>query len=533
MRDDRVERDGSPADFRVRILVVIAAAAFLALLAPPANWHWFHWVAYLPMFRALDPRTPRENRWLSWIYGTVHLVTIFYWIAGTITTFAPVVPTVAAWGIVGLFGIVYGTPHIVIWSAVHPLRRRLGSAWVLAWPAVFVLVEWLAMWLTLFPYNHGVSQYRFAYTWQLASITGIWGLTFLLAFVNAVLAEAMYRYLEGGRWPVGWLAGAGGTLVVVLAFGAWRVARVETMLQDAPTLKYGQIQTSKGMEWRLTHAAREAFEDWVRITRTLPPGTELSVWPEGACPYSLAEQNGRVPRAAQFLSQIAQEQELELVVGAGTYVRQEDDQGHRTSVNFNSVYHFHRDGSRGVRYDKMVPLPFGEYWPFGDFLRDLSYDLGIGNFRPGHTPVVFDGDRAKMASPICYEAILPHVCRRFRDAELFVTVTNDAWFLDTSAPHLHAMMAAVRATELGIPMIRSAYTGVSFVVEPHGAILHETEPFTDVARVVEVRLGQVETFYRRFGDWFVVVCALGLAIGWAIAPTVRARLADGEPSAGE
>ncbi|MEM6930666.1 MAG: apolipoprotein N-acyltransferase, partial [Myxococcota bacterium] len=256
----------------------------------------------------------------------------------------------------------------------------------------------------------------------------------------------------------------------------------------------------------------------------------LAVWPEGACPYSLAERDGKTPQATQILSRVAREQNLELIVGAGTYVRQEGDDGQRDTINFNSVYHFHRDGSTSDRYDKMVPLPFGEYWPFGDFLKDLSYSLGIGNFRPGDTPVLFDGDRVKMASPICYEAILPHVCRRFEGADLFVTITNDAWFLDTSAPHLHAMLAAIRSTELGIPMIRSAYTGVSFVVEPHGEIRHETVPFTDVARVVDVRLGKLDTFYRRWGDWFVLLCAFALVAGWALAPTIRERWADGAPS---
>lgn len=531
MRDGpRAERSGSPATLWVRAPVVIAAAMFLAVLAPPRNWHALHWIAYLPMFWALDPRTPRENRWLSWLYGAVGLCTIFYWIAGTITTFVPTEPglgwavTGFAWIVVGLFGVVYGLPHVLIWTAVHPLRRRLGRAWVLVWPAWFVLVEWVAMWATLFPFNHGVSQYRFPYTWQLVSVTGIWGLTWLLAFVNAALAEAMYGHLEGRRPPLGWLAGAAATVAGVVTFGAWRYERVESVLRDADTIQYAQLQTAKDMVWRLTHPAREAFDDWLRLTRAIPPGVDLAVWPEGACPYSLAEEDGRDPLPTQILARTAEEQDLELVVGAGTYVRQEGEDGRRETVNFNSVYHFGRDGSHGVRYDKMVPLPFGEYWPFGDFLRELSYGLGIGDFRPGDTPVVFDGDAARMASPICYEAILPHVCRRFDDVDLFVTVTNDGWFLDSAAPHLHAMLAAVRSTELGVPMIRSAYTGVSFVVEPHGAIVHETAPFTDVARVVEVRLGRVDTFYRRFGDWFVAVCALGLAVGWVTAPGLRERL---------
>jgi len=91
-------------------------------------------------------------------------------------------------------------------------------------------------------------------------------------------------------------------------------------------------------------------------------------------------------------------------------------------------------------------------------------------------------------------------------------VTNDAWFGDTSGPHLHAMLASARSTELGIPMFRSAYTGVSMVVEPHGKILYETNPFQRVNRIAQVRMASIPTLYRRLGDWFVTLCAAGLLL---------------------
>ena len=72
------------------------------------------------------------------------------------------------------------------------------------------------------------------------------------------------------------------------------------------------------------------------------------------------------------------------------------------------------------------------------------------------------------------------------------------------------MLAAARAEELGIPLYRAAYTGVSMIVEPHGGIQAETAPFTTVARILTVRIGRVESIYARFGDWFVGVCVLGL-----------------------
>jgi apolipoprotein N-acyltransferase len=87
------------------------------------------------------------------------------------------------------------------------------------------------------------------------------------------------------------------------------------------------------------------------------------------------------------------------------------------------------------------------------------------------------------------------------------------------------MLAAVRAAELGIPVFRAGYTGISMVVEPHGNIYAETKPFTDETRVVTVRVATFDTFYKRFGDWFVALCALGLGLALALSPWKRAHQA--------
>lgn len=251
------------------------------------------------------------------------------------------------------------------------------------------------------------------------------------------------------------------------------------------------------------------------------------VWPEGACPYDL-----NAGRAREQLSALARAGRFEMVVGGGTRERAIDPgMGEERIRVFNSVYFFAPDGEVVGRYDKMVPLPFGEYLPFAEQLPWLA-DLieGPGSFRAGQTPVIYEGGAGRIATPICYEAILGRVCRLFERPDLLVNVTNDAWFGDTAAPHQHAMLSAVRAAELGIPVFRSAYTGVSMVIEPHGNIFAETPTFTDVNRVVTVRLGKVPTLYARFGDWFVALCALGLTVAWLRAPHRPSRPTPGSPA---
>jgi apolipoprotein N-acyltransferase len=502
-----------PFELGLRVLIAGTSAALLSLLAPPANVHWLHWVAYVPFLWVLRAETPRSNRWMAWLYGTIAVAVLFRWIVDTIVLFSNI-SMLPAVGVLLLFSGVFGAPYVPLWAAVHPLRRALGSGWILALPALQVVLEWLSMHVLLFPYNHGVSQYRFPFTWQLASVTGIWGLSYLVFFVNCVLGEAIYRAREGRAFPVRWASAAVSTVSLVILFGGWRFHHVEEILREAPVLRVAQLQSDKTMTERLSRPARESFADWVGKTSRIPPGTaDLVVWPEGACPYTL-----QTDRYQRVFAQLATHGGYEMIVGGGARTQADGE-----SVAFNSTYRVDPTGEVTGRYDKMVPLPFGEYMPFSKQLPWLA-DLveGIGDFRAGTEPTILEG-RWRYATPICYEAILSGVCQTFREPDLFVNVTNDAWFGDTAAPHQHAMLAAVRSIELGVPTFRSAYTGASMVIEPHGVIHSETVPFSEVDRIAAVRMATFPTLYSRMGDWFVVLCAVGLAAALGAAPWLRRR----------
>ena len=503
-----------------RVVVTILSALVLGVLAAPYGWYPLAFVAYVPMFWVLRPDTPRSNRWLGYLYGVVSVAAIFRWLVDTITIFSNI-PWILAVGILLLFAAAFGTPYAIIWAAVHPLRRRFGSYWMVALPALLVVVEYISMYVLLFPYNQGVSQYKNPWTWQILSVTGIWGVSFLVLFVNTTLGESFYRRQESKPLPFAWMVSSLALLAIVTAWGAQRFERVELALRDADSIRVAQIQSAKGMEERMAGSSSAAFREWVDATAAIPPGSaDLVVWPEGACPYDLGG-----GRARTSLSNLAKKGGFEMVIGAGTREREVDEEMGETHVRvFNSVYFFGEDGEVAGRYHKMVPLPFGEYLPFAEtfpFLADLIE--GPGNFRAGEEPVVVQTDHARIAAPICYEAILPSVCHRFPDPDLLVNGTNDAWFGDTAAPHQHAMLAAVRAVELGVPVFRSAYSGVSMVIEPHGHTYATTEPFTQVNRIVTVRLGKFGTLYRRHGDWFVGASFLLLLIGFGIAPWTRSK----------
>ena len=492
----------------IRLSVATLSGALLALLSAPMNLAAVHWIAYLPMFWVLRADTPRQNRWYALAYGTAAVGTIFRWVPHSIIHFSNI-PTAGAYGLLVLFSLAFGLAYVALWAAVHPLRARFGTAWILALPAWQIVIEYVSMFITLFPYSQGVSQYQQMPIFQLASVTGVWGVSFLLFFVNSALAEWMYRRREGREPPVLWISAAFSTVFVVVIWGALRVERIEAILREAPVLRVAQLQTDTTMAHRMSTARQRTFYDWVNATKKIAPGSaDLVVWSEGASPFNPTDDNVKT-----LLGNLARKGNFELLLGGGTITWTKDANGESDYEAYNSVYLFGRDGEIKGRYDKNVPLPFGEYLPLSGIFPILNEWIeGPGNFRAGTGTETLPGEY-NYAAPICYEAILPYVCRRYDNPDVLVNVTNDAWFGEGPATFQHGMLATIRATELGRPFIRAAYTGSSLVVSPHGHVHHQTGSFETVNRVVPLRMATVDTLYGRFGDWFVWLCGLGLLAG--------------------
>lgn len=559
----------------VRLLLCLSTALALPFISAPANLHLLHWVAFLPLFLAMQGLSLRRGVLLAYLTGWLSNLIIFWWLIETIQRFSSLPWALAL--VVHLLGTTVFSLSYGLFGLMPWLRQRLGRAWILAMPLVVVAGE--QAFPVLFPYYQGVSQYRVPWMFQLASVTGVMGLSFLVILVNAALTETVLALRARQRPPIPALLATAGLLLANLAFGAWRFQAVERELETAPVLRVSLLQQAVTMDQRLSESPWEGFFSWIGLTRKVfPDQADLVVWPEGSLAFnptderpfsSLRAQNRRLllkrlvelratemlplPEGAaaldlndpalaraieslsiqSLLSAFATQGGFDLLVGGGTI---EDNPnpgpGERDYIAFNSLYVFDRKGGIEGRFDKMVPLPFGEYIPLADtfpFLKTLVQ--GPGDFRAGKAPTFFtahtrDGQALRYSTPICYEAILQPTMRRFvgggspeETADFFVNITNDAWFGDTASPHQHAMLTAVQTVQVGRPMLRIAYTGISWVVEPHGRILHETAPFTDHAEVVPMRVKAIPTVYSRGGWLFGWLCVLGAAamIAWGRA----------------
>ena len=523
------------------LLLRFAAAALsgvlLYLTAPPLNLAGLAWFLWVPLLVVQVPGRHKLNFGLAYAAGWIAQTIIYSWLVDTVVIFSSL-PMPIAVAVLLLFSTVFSVHFALMFGGASWLRQRLGLLWVIALPVLVIAVE--RLFPQLFPYYQGVTQYRHPWIFQSVSVTGVWGLSFLVMLCNCVLAESVLRLREKRRPAFVALAGALGLFLVNLGFGAWRHGRVEADLEAAPSLDMAVLQQSVSMEERLAGTALDGLKEWVRLTKALDGGDppDLVVWPEGSVFFNPnSERNARVlgdrsPR--KYFEDLARVGGFDFLVGGGTIEQlDEPDEYGRTFRAFNSTYFFRDDGGLSDRYDKMVPLPFGEYIPLSDtfpFLKGII--RGPGDFQKGTRPTTFrgttrEGTPYRFSVPICYEAILDDTMRVLLEGDdsdesgpvdLFVVITNDGWFGDTASPHQHAMLTAVYAMALGRPLVRHAYTGVSWVVEPHGEISFETDTFTEVVDVVPVRLASYDTLYARGGwtlPWFCIVGAFGF-LGLAV-----------------
>jgi apolipoprotein N-acyltransferase len=289
------------------------------------------------------------------------------------------------------------------------------------------------------------------------------------------------------------------------------------------------IQQNKTMEVRMAESIFESIDSWVvRTAKVVADKPDLVIWPEGSVHVNPDMTKRRFKRLGKrsprdFFETLAKTGDFHLLVGGGTRGRMRLPDGGELITAYNSAYSFSRDGHLGQRYDKMVPLPFGEYLPFAETFPILrEWIKGPGNFRAGKVATVFEAKDAQgqgytYSVPICYEAILLGQMWEMAAADVFVNITNDAWFGDTASPHQHAMLAAAMSTQFGRPMVRVAYSGISFVVDPHGDIRDAQPPFTESTAVARLPLLTIDTVYRRGGWIFPWLCILGTLVAVMIA----------------
>ncbi|MGB6191428.1 MAG: apolipoprotein N-acyltransferase [Terracidiphilus sp.] len=523
------------------------------LAGPMPPWRCvFAWFGLVPLLWALladsntaRPRFLRRGFLLGYLCGFLWYCGNCYWVRDTMMRYGDM-PTGAPTLLLIGFSLVLGLYFGLFGLAVAGLKRTTGSTGIALTiaPIFWVALELAASRITSVPWDQlGYSQVDNAVVNQLAPWAGVYGISFVLVCVNAILALGLLA--QGAsrklRWGVAGLAllfaGAAGLL---LAPPPAEPMAVAVLVQ--PNLDVGSADSWPDAEWdrQINHFKRlgqmtcspyiagipetgmpTRVGDCVSNSAVATANADLVVWPESPAPFAEGD-----PRFLEAMRSVAQAAQAPLVVGSiGMDFSPED----RTWHDFNSAMVIGADGARVGRYDKIHLVPFGEYVPYSNLLFFARKLTGrVSSFTRGSERKVFRLNGRRYGVFICYEAVFADEVRQFvrLGAQVLVNVSDDGWYGDTSAPWQHLNMARMRAIENRRWLLRDTNNGVTAAIDPYGRVRQSIPRHQ--AGVLAARFGFRDdvTFYTEHGDAFAWLCAiLATCIGvWALRTGLKAKI---------
>lgn len=438
---------------------------------------------------AFCERTPKEAAWNGFAFGVAAYLTGIYWITISVHTFGGAPFWLAAFLMLSLVMFLAGYVAVFgyLVARVAPVGWRY-TAWFV--PGVWMLLEWVRGWF----------------------LSGFGWLSPGYAHVDSVLLGWLP---VGGTLLVGWIVGLTGAallhalhtpsrtglIAVAGAVSLWAsgvlLAQIKWTEEDGTALTASLVQGAvpQDQKW-LPEQLQPTINLYIDLSLT-HLDSDLIIWPEAAIP----RYKHHLEPLWQEIERVARDSNTEFLVGTVEYDLDND-------VRYNSLSAF---GSDRAVYRKRHLVPFGEYFPVPDFVKNQMrlMNLPYQNFSPGENgqpPLALGGQM--IGGSICYEDVFgQEMLDTARGSSLLVNVSNDAWFGGSLAPHQHLQIARTRTAEVGRYMLRATNNGISAVINPNGQTTQQSpqfEPYVVTAQVPGMR-GQ--TPYMLYGDWPMVVLA--------------------------
>jgi apolipoprotein N-acyltransferase len=487
----------------------------LAVMAGLLNWAVFPkvglwplvWICQVPLVMASFREVSRSR---SLLFGfTAGLVFFFgtcHWIAGVLLNYGGL-PWIGA-ELLFLLLAVYLSSYYALFSWAFA-RLSLVAPSLCFWlaPALWVSTEYLrAQVLTGFPWcllGYGlVDAVNLA---QIAKWSGVYGLSFAVISVSAFVAEVLVRPSRSVVLRLGSVA----SVLLALTLGLGWIGRTA----DQPTHLVRIVQTNIDLDQKLDAVTRSSLLDELaklstpsepRQGNTRSDSIHLILWPETPAAFYFNHD----PEFRRRMENIATAADAYFFLGFVDFRRRPSGDAERDP--YNSVAMLSPDGQAISQYDKVHLVPFGEYIPYQSlffFVDKISTEAG--NFRPGERVVVTPLDKQRSAGTfVCYEAVVPDLVRQFaRDGgQLFVNVTNDAWFGESAAPFQHLAMARMRAIENHRYLLRAANNGISAIIDPDGRVVKTVPRNRRTSLEGHFSFETQMTLYSQYGDVFAWLC---------------------------
>lgn len=473
----------------------VLSAVLLVLVFPKFSITWLAPVCLVPLLVAIaNEANPKRRALLGWAGGIVYWAGACYWIRNVLEQFGGM-----NIGLVWLAYFLYALARALPWAAFAWLA---GYVMPSRWAVLGVAALWTGLERVYGPFSFawlvlGNAGIDMGIPMRLAPITGVYGLSFVLAMMNVAVALLLLRRPRRDLLPL------------LLLAGLYLLPKLPDIEQGTEIAVLSQPDVQETREWTgtmLETTIRGMAIQSLNSTLQAKPAPKLILWPEVPAPFYFETD----PFLRDQVAQLARVANADVLLGAVGRAP-----GHDV---FNSVFLVGADGNPGGRYDKVNLVPFGEHTP------DLFQWVGritseAGTFRPGtgsHTLPVARGEQAGVF--ICYESVFPHYVRQFvqKGATVLINASNDGYFGRLAGREQHLLLVRMRAAENRRWLLRPTNDGVTASIDPAGRIDQQLPPLRKTAGRMRFSFRKDTTPYTQYGDWFVWGCLMvgcGLA-GW-------------------
>ena len=484
--------------------IAAAAGGILAFLGYAGfDQFYLEWICLVPILWAICEQSPGRAFFIGWVAGIVAHGGGFYWIVHMFQQFAGL-----AWppAVLGLLLIAAANGFVfAAWAWATRLITR-DTGWGVVWvsPVVWTALE--KFWPEIFPNYLGASQYKLPILTQIADVTGILGITFLVVYTNSMIYAMVESLIEKRPFSPRPILVFTAVIALVMTYGAVRIQIVDRQASVAEKLTVGVVQINREAGEKYSEPDR-FLREHQKVSReiTAAVALDLIVWSESILAINLASRDENLPPGVLG--------GLHTPTLFGAILRV--DQSGKPRF-YNSAVLADGMGKILGTYDKMVLVPFGEYIPFGDTFPWLySWSPYSSRFWPGENDAPLMLGRHPLSVNICYEDIFPGQIRmlmsggRYRRVpEAMFNLTNDSWYGNTVEPMEHLALASFRAIEHRRPLVRATNTGISAIIDPVGRIDQSIRQWTKGTLVSRIPMMQGRTLYAVLGDWMGWLCAI-------------------------
>ena len=490
----------------------VLSGALLFLAVPNYHLGWLAWVAFVPLLLGIWERSPWQAFLMSWICGMIFFLGITPW---WIEEFQSVSILASSLGYIylglyfGLFGLLFSL-----------IVRRIRMPFLIASP-IWVLFEYLRSNLSFlaFPWVLlGHSQYSNLPLIQMASFTGVYGVSFIIVLANGAIADWIGYWMDrrelrailGFKSPPVLRGTIVLAIILILWVSGW-ASLPSSLSGKSLSIAVVQGNIPQKMKWKREYREHilSHYENLTEETTKSKP--QLIIWPETSTP-------GLILKDATLLQRMVstvKKSQTYFLVGSAEYPKFEKSP-EKSTRSGNTALFFSPQGRILGQYIKIRLVPFGEYIPYEETIQWPEFIISKkkGSFDiAGTETALFEIEGTRFGTLICWEVLFPDLARVFvkKGADFVINITNEAWFGKIAFPYQMLSSCVFRAVENRVNLVRCANTGISCFIDPYGRVTGRVtdegkDIFISGALTQEIFISHAGTFYTRHGDVLVYGC---------------------------